>query len=143
MRALSFPIRAFVALLLACGVSSVSAAPSGVKDLVFSDSVFVDDPTVGKDPFFPRSKRNGRVNIVTNTPVLVLPTLPELLLKGIAVQKNKRVAIINNSTLEQGEESELRVEDRRFKVKLLEIRERSALVNIDGITKELTLRAGL
>jgi len=58
------------------------------------------------------------------------------------VVKDKRLAIINNYTLATGEEFSLRYGAQVVKVKLVEVKEASAVVSANGATKELTLRAG-
>lgn len=96
-------------------------------------SVFEDlPPQVGKDPFFPNSHRRdpaAPVAVASATPVHVEPTL---VLKGIVSSVGRRLAIINNETMETGEESAIRTPTGRVRVKCLEIGTDSALVQIEG-----------
>jgi hypothetical protein len=125
-------------LLLICGVSARAATPTlDVTDPY--KSVFVEDPAFGKDPFFPNSTRRGRVPVAVAPKVLNVET-PELFLKGLSGTPDRRLAIINNYTFQSGEESLVRVAGVAVKVRCIEIRERSVIVSINGITKELKLR---
>lgn len=99
-------------------------------------SLFMDDVSVGKDPFFPRSTRRGPqlkevIAIVENT--------PDLLLKGVSGTSSRRLAIINNRTFEVGEEGELKAKGQSVRVKCIEIKDKSVLVRINGIDRELLL----
>jgi hypothetical protein len=96
-------------------------------------SVFVDRPNFGRDPFFPNSERRGKP---LETPVATqVANFSNVSLKGISGS----LAIINNKTLEVGEEAELRVAGQMVKVKCVEVREKSAVISINGVTKELFL----
>ena len=101
-------------------------------------SEFIDNSNFGKDPFFPQSTRRG---LPTNTNVVVEPTVQNsnLSLKGISGLQNRRLAIINNRTFEAGEEADVKVGNQVIKVRCVEIREKSAVVSINGLTKELFL----
>ena len=99
-------------------------------------SVFVDRKGFGRDPFFPNSQRRlGPIS--TNKPVEV--NVSNLSLKGISGTVDKRLAIINNRTFEVGEEGDLRVSGQILKIKCVEVRERSVLITVNGISKELFL----
>ena len=106
-----------------------TTAKTNETALVFSE--FRDDPKFGKDPFFPQSTRRS-----ANEPVSVGPVVSttKLKLQGISGTKEKRLAIINNRTFEEGEEAELKVEGQPTRVRCIKIGERSAqvLVNKQG-----------
>lgn len=118
----------------------VAAQPAALPpaDLAISTkSVFTDDPKFGQDPFFPHSIRRGTVVPVnTNAP---LGAMPDLVLKGISGGKDRRLALLNNRTVEVGEELEM----NHKKVRCVEIRERSVVISIDGQSKEIFLRQNL
>jgi hypothetical protein len=101
-------------------------------------SVFIDRPDFGRDPFFPTSKRRGEV-VRTNPIVEPVANFSNLALKGISNIKEKPLAIINNKTFEVGEEGEVRVNGLLVKVKVTEIRDHSAVVTVNGVSKELFL----
>jgi hypothetical protein len=67
----------------------------------------------------------------------------QLSLKGISGTGAKRMALINNQTLLQGEEQLVKVEDHKVKVRCEEIREASVVIRVDDQAKliELLLNA--
>ena len=106
-------------------------------------SVFVDDPGFGKDPFFPRSLRRPTVMVKPSDLEPSRTAVPDfIVLRGISVQKDKKLAIINNYTVAEGEEVALRFGAQVVKVKCVEIKERAVIVSVNGVTKEQPLRAG-
>lgn len=118
--------------------TSTSIVPPGAPQ-----SKFVDEPGVGSDPFFPKSsRRTPKVSVATTPADLNPQEVPGFIsLKGISVIKDKKLAIINNYTLEQGEEFSLRNGTQIFKIKCIEVKENSAIITVNGVTKELTLRS--
>lgn len=62
-----------------------------------------------------------------------------LALKGISGGAGKSLAIINNRTFEVGEEALLRAANQIYKVRCVEIRDKSVIINVNGQTKELFL----
>jgi len=70
--------------------------------------------------------------------------LKELQLKGITGTPGRRIAVINNLTFTQGEEGEVRARNGRIKIRVLEIRDKSVLLQIEGLAepKELLLQEG-
>ena len=127
-----------VALTLV-GAPAPAPAPAPVAPLEPEQikSVFVDRPNFGRDPFFPNSTRRGRL-IETNR-VEPVANFNNIALKGVSGTSEKRLAIINNKTFEEGEEGELRVSGHPTKVKVVQVREKSVLISINGVTKELFL----
>jgi hypothetical protein len=104
-------------------------------------SVFVDRPNFGRDPFFPNSSRRG--TIVQDTVVEPVANFNNITLKGISGTVEKRLAIINNKTFEAGEEANLRISGQPTKVKCVEVREKSVVISINGVTRELFLGSKL
>jgi hypothetical protein len=110
-------------------------------------SAFLDDPSVGKDPFYPKSSRRPIVKVVP----VVNPTVPppppavppEIRLNGLSAAKDQKLAVINYYTFAAGEEHDLRVNGKVYRVRCEEIRERSIVVSVQGATNELQLRNGL
>src|SRR5687767_9651528 len=78
-------------------------------------SVFIDAGGFGRDPFFPQSKRRQQ----TATPKVVLTgDIPgNIVLKGLSGTAQKRLAVINNYTLAEGEETEIRAGGQFFRVR--------------------------
>jgi hypothetical protein len=98
----------------------------------------------GRDPFFPASSRRGRPISVptTNAPALIAHV--QLSLKGISVTKPP-LALINNTTVAEGEVADIRSGARLVKIRCREIRDTSVLVEIVGSeqVQELKLREGI
>ena len=134
-----------LASLLACagsmtGAPTVPAPAASPDDGSPTKSVFVDRPNFGRDPFFPNSSRRGK--LVEPTVAQPVASFDNIALKGISGgAADKRLAILNNKTFESGEEGELRVSGQLTRVKVVEIREKSVVISINGITKELFLGA--
>ena len=104
-------------------------------------SVFVDRPNFGRDPFFPNSLRRGKV--VQDTVVEPVANFNNIVLKGISGTPEKRLAILNNKTFEAGEDGELRISGHLTKIKIVEVREKSVVISINGVTRELFLDSKL
>ena len=133
------------ALLILAAASSFAApkvaptpTPTVAEVVPPPQSVFIDRPDFGRDPFFPKSTRRGAV---TPTNPVVEPTanFGNLALKGISVNNERRLAIINNKTFEAGEEGEVRVNGQPVKLTVTEIREKSVVITVNGVSKELFL----
>ena len=114
-----------------------AAAATAVAAQEQNKSVFVDRPNFGRDPFFPNSSRRG--TIVQDTVVEPAANFNNIVLKGISGTTDKRLAIINNKTFEAGEDGELRISGHLTKIKCVEVREKSVVISINGITRELFL----
>ena len=121
-----------------------------VDEISSAVSVFVDDPRFGKDPFFPNSRRRKPQVVVA--PVGAAPDrsafmqiLDSIVLKGVAGLPGRRLALLNNRTVEAGEITEFRINNQVVKVRCVEVREKSVVVAIEGTaeTKEIRLRAGM
>lgn len=104
----------------------------------------------GLDPFFPESARihppppkpkEGETDTKPkegNVPIVVPDTA--LVLKAILGAPPRRVAAINRTTFEEGEEAEVKCAHGVIKVKCLEIRDDSVRILADGKEKELRFR---
>jgi hypothetical protein len=121
--------------------AATPAAAAAPQEREQNKSVFVDRPNFGRDPFFPNSPRRGR--IVQDTVVEPTANFNNIMLKGISGTSEKRLAIINNKTFGAGEEGELRISGQATKVKCVEVREKSVVISINGITRELFLGSKL
>jgi hypothetical protein len=123
------------------------ATNATVAEIPFIQSVFVmpSKPDEGKDPFFPRSMRPyGSVPVLkTNQPVVVVQI--DLQLKAISGPPEHHLAMVNNRTFDTGEEGEVTTAAGRVRIRCVEIRPDSVLVQIlsSGEQRVLHLRAGL
>jgi len=114
-------------------------------------SVFVNDPEVGKDPFFPTSSRRKdalpRVAVVTTNAAPVPSAVFDLLtLRGISGIKSQRLALINSATLAVGETADIKCYGGQIvRIRCREIRDFSVLVELvgPGEVRELKLREGV
>jgi len=122
------------------GAAPPAALPQ-VDVAISTKSIFTDDPKFGKDPFFPHSNRRGIPDPVS--PIASLTDVRDLVLKGISGGKDRRLALINNRTVENGEELDFKFGNRTLKVHCVEIREKSVVIRVDGQSKELFLRQNL
>src|SRR5215207_1296818 len=113
----------FTATSLAAPARAPAPAPSAsVAEVIIPKSVFVDRPDFGRDPFFPKSERRGKVMPATTTTVQPVANFDSVALKGISVNNERRTAIINNKTFEAGEEGNIPVNGQPVKIKCTEIR---------------------
>jgi hypothetical protein len=110
-----------------------------IVDVPAPQSVFVDRPDFGRDPFFPKSRRRGEVAPTNSSPVEPTANFNNIVLKGISVNSERRLAILNNKTFEVGEEGEIRVNGQPVSVKIAEIRDKSVVIIVNGVSKELFL----
>ncbi|MGA2176178.1 MAG: hypothetical protein ABSH38_14475 [Verrucomicrobiota bacterium] len=105
-------------------------------------SVFEDLlPPKGRDPFFPNSHRREPAP-PPNYHAAKAPVAALLVLKGIVGSANRRLAVINNATLETGEESSVRVPDGHVRVRCLEIGEDYVLIKVEGEGQPKRLELG-
>jgi len=107
-------------------------------------SVFVDEPEKGIDPFFPTSTRRTESLVRRPSKSAVPSSLFNLLqLKGISGTRGERLAIINGYTVAVGEVAEIRCGERQvLKVRCREIRDDSVVLELDGLgeVREFKLR---
>jgi hypothetical protein len=122
---------------------TTNAAPLQVES---AKSVFVvpHTPTQGKDPFFPLSTRLFSTAVITQQQTNKVVSVPiDLQLRGISGPSDHRLAIINTSTFETGEERDLRTRAGRVRVRCVEISEDSVVVQTGGERRVLRLRPGI
>ena len=120
--------------------AATNAAPA---QLEIPKSVFIipNSPQEGKDPFFPCSKRLFASAVVkTNLP----PSAPaaELYLNGISGSPERRLAIVNNQTFAANEEGEVPTNRGRARIRCLEVKADSVVIQVGGEQRVLRLRPG-
>ena len=124
----------------------------GPNEWVIVPSVFVDksdDPNFGKDIFFPKTKRfQKKVEVPGGqTPAQQGETLliQSLVLKGVSGNGTRRLAMVNNRTMAEGELWDYKHLGQVYRIRCEEIKPRSVLISIEGVAekKELQLRGGL
>ena len=109
-------------------------------------SVFIipTTPQEGKDPFFPRSTRlYASVVIKSNSlPAAAAAVIVDLKLNGISGTSDHRLAIINNRTFGPNEEGAVSTALGPVRIRCLEIKADSVLVQVGGEQRVLRLRSG-
>jgi hypothetical protein len=130
------------------GVFGAHAAPlplaptntvPGAPEIPKSVFTVPSSPQEGRDPFFPNSMRLYAMP-ATGTATNAAPAATTLVLSGIS-QGGHRLAIINNLPFEVGEAKEVLVPGGRAKIRCVEIRADSVLVEVGGEVRELRLPA--
>jgi hypothetical protein len=144
---------AILALMLAIAPVVGAEKPAPVADRVLTNatiSVFISDPSFGKDPFYPQSKRRlaqlPALPVFTNTTVVDVTSdaVFELFnLKGISLAADQNLALINQYTFAEKEEQDCKVANQVIKVRCESIHERFVVISINGRKKELVLREGI
>ena len=95
----------------------------------------------GKDPFFPhRSVVGVQPGPRTNPGPAVVSV--KLTLNGLSGTREKPLAIINGRTFEKGEEGEIVTTRGRTRIRCVDIKEESVLIEVNGVRQELRMRLG-
>ena len=101
-------------------------------------------PQEGKDPFFPRSLHPyASVVPKTKSAAPYVPQVVDLRLGGISGTGDHRLAIINGQTLELGEEGEVRSGTGRVRIRVIDIKTDTVVVQVGAQQLVLRLRPGL
>ncbi|MDB6056223.1 MAG: hypothetical protein JWO95_67, partial [Verrucomicrobiales bacterium] len=72
-------------------------------------------------------------------PAKPTPVEPELKLQSILGAGNNRLALINGHTFKAGEQAQLKIDDDIVSAKCLEVATRSAVIEINGTQRTLSL----
>jgi hypothetical protein len=94
-----------------------------------------------KDPFYPLSTRMASQQVTTNVATISASSFK---LGGLSGFGKKRLALINNRTLAEGEDGEVTTATGTTKIRLIAIKEESVIVQVvnSGDTIEIFLRKG-
>src|SRR5260221_67270 len=112
-------------------IAAGAVSNSAESDLPLSKFVMPDDQKAGKDPFFPTSPRPYKMKQTTTKAV---PTEIPLTLNGITPGK---FVMINGRTFSAGEEGDVKTAAGTAHVRCLQIKEDSAIVEMNGVKREL------
>lgn len=143
--------------VLALAVMSTLATPPCVGDVISDGSpvapggaprsTFVSDPGdsgFGKDPFYPKTTRFTRVAPKVNEePSLATKFPEEIEIKGISFVAGKKLVIVNYQTVAEGEDFSVRVNGKLIKGRCVQINEKSAVLTINGETRDIPLPSTL
>lgn len=97
-------------------------------------------PVEGRDPFFPNSSR--AYGTLATAATNATPAVVQLSLKALAGTAERRFATVNNRVFEVGEEGEVTTPTGRVRVRCLEIRSDSVLIEVGGVQRQLRMRPG-
>jgi hypothetical protein len=125
-------------LAVAAGwISPSAAAPAQPNEAKAPRSVFTlpVNPKEGRDPFFPNSTRVYEAAVVGRTAGLV-----SLVLKGFSASPDHRIVVINNHSFAAGDEGVVITSDGRIRIRCVEIKEHSVVVEANGQRQELIIQ---
>ena len=130
-----------ILLLIASATAlAVIAAPVAQADktnkVETTRSVFIlpSNPKEGRDPFFPNSNRPYEIAAAANTQT---GNVTSLVLKGISGSQNHRLVIINNHTFATGDTGDVVTSDGRVRLRCIEIKTNSVIIEVGGQRREL------
>jgi hypothetical protein len=131
---------AFVVMFVTVCTTNAAETNRTATRAVFPKSVFVHNDPAGKDPFFPNRRHGTTMVIDTNKPIPTVNT-DALFLKGFTGTADRRIALINNQTFAKGEEGEVKLGSGKVKIRVVEIKDKSVIIEIEGQSerKELVL----
>jgi len=138
----SFKYLWMVAAIVLLSGSNLVHGQTASKTNASNASVFDEKSATGKDPFFPRSKRKAKAAVAVDpskaveTPVIAPISL--LSLKGIS-GSSRKLALINNQTFARGETSTVKTTNGTMRVKCVEIKDKSVVVQINDDPKNQVL----
>lgn len=141
--------------VMACGVAGWATEASSAKTSLtgqnpeFPKSIFeiARDPSQGRDPFFPRSERlfGGRTGTTNAAPVARI----EWTLRGLAGTSQQRLATLRTTgdrprtvILAEGEETSVPAAGGEVRVRCVQIRDDTVVIEVNGVRQELRLREG-
>jgi hypothetical protein len=116
--------------------ATVSTNETSSSEVEIPRSVFTipADPEEGRDPFFPNSNRLSGARTMKLAPASA--DVP-LVLNGLSGPREHRLAIINNHTFAEGEEAEVNTPSGRVRVRCIEIKGETVVVEVAGARREL------
>jgi hypothetical protein len=95
-------------------------------------------PKEGRDPFFPTSV--GAADTGSSTKKSSSISTVALVLKGLSGTPEQRLAIINDRTVAEGEEADVSTGGGRVRIRCIQIKSDSVVIEVAGERRELHLR---
>lgn len=80
----------------------------------------------GKDPFFPNRQVTGEALPQPPTPA------EAIVFRGVTGRSDRRVALINTRTFTKGEVGEIKVGTNSFKIRVIDIKDKSVIIEREG-----------
>lgn len=125
------PLLTFSCAVLCLTFGARAAETTNVAPaVVIPKSAFVAEGDTGRDPFFPNSSRLMKKVADTTVPQVREDYSRFLKLTGVTGGA-KPIATINNLTFAVGEDQEVKVEGRKIRIRVLDIREKSVIVSVE------------
>ena len=135
--------------LFSAAAPAAPAAPAVTNtppaEIQIPESKFTDDAKDrnARDPFFPLSTRRKEKEEVAQAPKTVtqvkVTTADSFTVNAITGNKNRRIAIINKTIFEVGNEFRVTTADGTSTVKCWEIRPNSVIISVDGRPERLEI----
>jgi len=94
------------------------------------------NPREGRDPFFPESSRPYEDAAPTNK---ANNSINALAIHGVSYLHGRPMVIINNHTFAIGDEGDVQASGSRVRLRLIEIRKDAAVIEVNGLRRELTI----
>jgi hypothetical protein len=116
----------------AAGINTNSASAEAPKSIF----VMPGKPEEGLDPFFPNSTRPYEAAMVANRHSAAVGSLE---LRGFSGDSSQHLVIINNHTFAKGDALDVITSAGRIRVRCIEIKPNSVIVEADGQRVELSM----
>ena len=131
--ALAFGLAAADAAEPKAATPAPAAKAHPLLGIPLADSQFVNEASIGKDPFFPDSSRRApKAPVLTKAVVTTVNRSSLLTLRGITGPPTRRIALINNLTFGAGEEGTVRTSAGTLKIRVQTVEDKTVTVLIDG-----------
>jgi hypothetical protein len=111
----------------ASGSATNNASTNASTELPVPLSVFDLAAKPTKDPFFPLSTRQPMPTATNSAPAF---SIAEFTLKGLSGTAHNRLALVNNRTLGEGEDTELTTASGKIKIQCVEIKDSSVVIRV-------------
>ncbi len=125
-------------------LSNVNYANGGTRTFLAEVEKILRPPS-DIPPMKPASKKVATPKRLQPSTTAVQTNRADLVLSRITGTKKKRQAVINNTTFTAGQTATVKLGIERVKIRCVEVRERSAIITINGQreTRELRLTGGI
>lgn len=120
-------------------IGNVNYANGGPKSFINEVEKLLRPPSETPQPK-PAAKKPVAPKRVTPATASATTNRADLVLSRIVRTKKSRQAVINNTTLAAGQSATIKVGNERVKILVVEVRERSAIISIEGQREKRELR---
>ena len=130
----TMPVLLSIVCAMALAVIAAPVTQAGKTETIRSVFVLPSNSKEGRDPFFPNSNRPYEIAAAANTRT---GNVASLVLKGFSGSLNHRLVIINNHTFAAGETGSVVTSDGRVRLRCIEIKTNSVIIEVGGQQREL------